>query len=209
MARVGIFGGTFDPPHLGHLILAAESADQLGLNRVLWMVAPIPPHKRGRSITSYADRVEMVRRCIGDDKRFRVSTLENERPGPHYTADTLAILRERQPDDSFVLLIGQDSLNDLFEWHEPDRIIAQIDGLGVMARPGELFETERLLTRFPELAIKLSWADAPLLEISSTEIRARVKAGRHFRYYLRPEVADYIVGRGFYQDAVPIDKDSC
>lgn len=199
MARIGIFGGTFDPPHLGHLILAAEAADQLRLDSVLWMVAPVPPHKQHRQVSSFERRVQMTRAAIHDAARFQVSTLENDRPGPHYTADTLEILKLRQPEDALFLLIGQDSLNDLAAWYQPQRVLAAIAGLGVMARPGERIETSALTERFPSLVEKLVWVDAPLLEISSTEIRARVMDGRHYRYYLRGGVARLIEAWGLYR----------
>ena len=199
MARVGIFGGTFDPPHLGHLILAAEAADQLRLDTVLWMVAPVPPHKQQKQVSSFDRRVAMTEAAVRGDSRFRVSTLENERAGPHYTADTLEILISRRPGDELFLLIGQDSLNDLHSWHDPERVLAAIAGLGVMARPGERHETTPLRERFPSLVEKLVRVDAPLLEISSTEIRARVKAGRHYRYYVRGSVARLIEAWGLYR----------
>ncbi len=199
MSRIGIFGGTFDPPHLGHLILAAESADQLCLDTVLWMVAPLPPHKQEKKVTPFDRRVAMTEAAIRGEARFQVSTLEDERVGPHYTADTLEILKGRRPGDELFLLIGQDSLNDLPSWHEPERVLTAIVGLGVMARPGERHETAALLEQFPGLAEKLIRVDAPLLEISSTEIRARVKGGRHFRYYVRGGVARLIEAWGLYR----------
>lgn len=199
MARIGVFGGTFDPPHLGHMILAAEAADQLALDTVLWMAAPLPPHKADRATTPFQQRTELVRAAISGEPRFEVSTIENERPGPHYTADTLEILRAKYSGDELFCLIGQDSLNDLFGWYEPDRIVAAIDGLGVMARPGERSETDALFARFPALTEKLLPVDAPLLEISSTEIRARVRAGRHYRYYVRDSVAARIEAWRLYR----------
>lgn len=199
MQRLGIFGGTFDPPHLGHMILAAEAADQLQLDKVLWMLAPTPPHKLSSHVSSFADRAEMVQTCIAGEPKFELSQLENERPGPHYTADTLAILRERYPQSCLVLLIGGDSLQYLPEWHEPATVIARLDELGVMARPGNTCDWELLDRSFPELRAKLRMIDAPLLEISSSEIRERASTGHHFRYYLDDDVYQIIKNRRFYR----------
>ncbi len=197
--RIGIFGGTFDPPHLGHMILAAEAADQLSLDTVLWMLAPQPPHKRGKRITNFEQRAEMVRACIGKEPRFELSLLENDRPGPHYTSDTLTILQQLYPGEELILLIGGDSLHYLSTWHEPQSVIAQIDELGVMQRPGEDFDWGALDTTFPNILAKLRMIDAPLLEISSTEIRERAASGHHFRYYLADAVYQLIQENQFYQ----------
>jgi len=103
---IGIFGGTFDPPHLGHLILAAEAQSQLQLSRVLWMLTPQPPHKSERSITPLKHRLEMLRRAIFETPGFEISTVEVDRPGPHYTIDSLTLLQRKYPDGKLVLLLG-------------------------------------------------------------------------------------------------------
>ena len=117
---IGIFGGTFDPPHLGHLILAAEALYQLQLNRLLWVLTPEPPHKPGRPIAPLPHRLEMLQRAIAQTPGFELSSIEIDRPGPHYTIDTLEILRIQFPAADFALLIGGDSLRDLPGWHRPD-----------------------------------------------------------------------------------------
>ncbi len=197
--RLGIFGGTFDPPHLGHVILAAEAADQLQLDQVLWLLSPAPPHKRKLHLTPYDERAAFVQACIQSEPKFALSLLENERPGPHYTSDTLTILRERYPQCEIILLIGGDSLNDMPEWHEPALILERVDQLGVMERPGDGLDWERLSGFFPDIREKVALIDAPLLEISSSEIRERVAAGHHYRYYLTDPVYRLVDEKGYYK----------
>ena len=111
--RIGIFGGTFDPPHVGHLILAAEARDQLDLDCVLWVVTPDPPHKTTRALTPLETRLVMVHAAIDGDERFQISRIEIDRPGPHYSADTVRILAEEYPGSQLYYLMGGDSLRDL------------------------------------------------------------------------------------------------
>src|SRR5438270_3511478 len=132
--RLGIYGGTFDPIHLGHLILAETCREACGLDRVWFVVAGEPPHKRGPR-TSVADRLEMTRIAVAGHPAFEVSEIEARRPGPHYSVETLeAIVRER-PDDELFFLIGADSLVDLPQWRQPDRILTMVT-LVVANRPG-------------------------------------------------------------------------
>ncbi len=107
--RLGVFGGTFDPPHLGHLILAAEAQGQLQLSRLLWVLAAAPPHKEGQEITALNHRRQMVRLAIADNPGFELSTVDIDRPGPHYTADMLRLLRDAHPGEQIILVIGGDS----------------------------------------------------------------------------------------------------
>src|SRR5512135_1764894 len=134
--RVGVFGGTFDPPHLGHLILASEARAQLHLDRLLWVLTSVPPHKLGQPITPLDDRLVMLRRALKDDPAFEISRVDIDRPGPHYSTDTMRLLREGNPGAALVFLIGEDSLRDLTTWHEPARLVAECDEIGVMGRPG-------------------------------------------------------------------------
>ena len=118
--NVGIFGGTFDPPHLGHLILASEALDQLGLARLLWVLTPMPPHKLDREITPLDHRLAMLNLALADWPQFQLSTIEIDRPGPHFTLDTVRLARAQHPGASMTLLIGGDSLRDLPSWHCPE-----------------------------------------------------------------------------------------
>ena len=185
--RLGIFGGTFDPPHIGHQILAAEAYDQLNLDKVLWVLTPNPPHKNDQEITSLEARLKMVKASIAENERFELSRVEMDRHPPHYSVDTLSILAERYPSAELIYLVGSDSLIDLHTWHNPDEFVAACDGIGVMCRPGEELELRKLEEQTPGVSAKLLFIDAPLLEISSTEIRSRIVKGLTYRYYL-PEV---------------------
>lgn len=202
MARLGVFGGTFDPPHLGHLILAGEALDQLGLDRLLWVVTPDPPHKQGRSITRLSDRLALVETAIADEPAFTLSRVEIDRPGPHYALDTVRLLHDRHPGDELVYLMGGDSLVDLPDWHRPRELVKACDALGVMRRPEEVIDLAELEGQLPGLTSKVRFIDAPLLEISSSDLRERAAAGRPIRYYLPSGVFDLIQRRGLYRAPV-------
>ncbi len=199
--RLGIFGGTFDPPHLGHLILACEARAQLGLTRLLWVLTPSPPHKPNQPISALADRLAMLRLALQDEPAFELSPIEMERPGPHYTLDTLRLLARRYPGRELILLLGGDSLRDLPAWHRAQDLVAECRQIGVMRRPGDALDLAALEARLPGLASRVIFIEAPLLEISSREIRRRVAKGLPFRYYLLPSVYEYIVLHGLYREA--------
>jgi len=181
------------------MILAAEAADQLAIDRVLWMLSPAPPHKLQQRITPFICRAELVHACIQHEPKFELSLIENERPGPHYTSDTLLYLREKYPGSAIILLTGSDSMNDFHEWHEPQLILDRIDEMGVMNRPGERIDWVHLKSIFPNIEQKIRLIDAPLLEISSTEIRERIAANHHYRYYLNEDVFHLIQANHYYQ----------
>ena len=130
------FGGTFDPPHLGHIILASEAIYQLGLEQINWIITPDPPHKKGRVITPQEHRLEMLKRVIDRYQGFNISEVDMRRPPPHYAADTVEILKDQDPDHELVYLIGEDSLCDLPDWHQPDRFLSKVDQLAVYSRTG-------------------------------------------------------------------------
>ena len=204
--RVGLFGGTFDPPHVGHLILASEAKSQLELNRVLWTVTPDPPHKQAQEITALEHRLAMVNLAIEDESTFELSRVELDRPGPHYTVDTLKLLAEQNPGAEIVPIIGGDSLQDLPTWHQPKEILYVAHWVGVMRRPGEETNLEALERELPGITAKVHYVDAPLLEIASREIRERVANGKPFRYYLPPPVYEYIEKHHLYQQAHVINQ---
>ncbi len=199
--RLGIFGGTFDPPHLGHLILAAEALDQLCLDRVLWVVTPDPPHKQGEAHTPAHLRAALVYAAIADNPAFVLSTVEMERPGPHYTVDTLRLLRRRYPQHTLVFLMGADSLLGLPAWREPQEILRLVDEVGVMRRPGDTVDLSAVERRLPGISDKVRVMRAPLLEISSREIRRRVAEERPYRYYLPLPVYLLVQEWGLYRHA--------
>ena len=197
--RIGIFGGTFDPPHLGHLILAAEAQFSLGLDQLLFVLTPDPPHKQGRLITPAADRLAMVEAALADNPSFTLSRVEIDRPGPHYAVDTVRLIREEFPDDSLVYLMGGDSLSDLpIDWHAPTEFVAACDELGVMRRPNDAVDLDVLEKQLPGLTSKVKLVDAPLLDIASRQIRRRAREGRPYRYYLPETVCAVIRERGIY-----------
>lgn len=206
--RVGLFGGTFDPPHVGHLILASEAKSQLELNRVLWTVTPDPPHKQDQTITPLEHRLAMVRLAIEDDPSFQLSDIELNRPGPHYTIDTIKLLAEQNPGAEIVPIIGGDSLRDLPTWHKPKEIVFVAHWVGVMHRPGEEPNLQELERELPGISSKIHYVDAPLLEIASSEIRERAATGKPFRYYLPEPVYEYIERHHLYQQAHVISPKS-
>lgn len=191
--RIGVFGGTFDPPHIAHLVLAAEARAQLELERILWVLTPHPPHKPDHPITSVELRLKMLRGVLNDDPAFEISRVDLDRPQPHYALDTMRLLREQLPADTLVYLMGGDSLNDLPNWHEPQQFLAACDAIGVMLRPGSVIDIPILERDLPGLGEKVLFVGTPLLEISSSDIRKRIAQQRHFRYYLSPPVYRMIV----------------
>jgi nicotinate-nucleotide adenylyltransferase len=197
--RIGLFGGTFDPPHVGHLILASEACAQLALTRLLWVVTPVPPHKLGRKISTLEDRIAMVKLAIAGNASFELSLVEVERPGPHYTLDTVRIMAGRHPDDEIVLLIGGDSLRDLPTWHEPATLVAACDEIGVMHRPNSESNLAGLEESLPGITGKVRFVEAPLLQIASSEIRGRAAAGGTYRYYVSQPVFEYIEQHNLYK----------
>jgi len=198
--RIGIFGGTFDPPHLGHLILAAEAQYSLKLDQLLFVLTPDPPHKQGRRITPSEDRLAMLQAALSDNPSFTLSRVEIDRPGPHYAVDTVRLLRQKHPEDILVYLMGGDSLGELPEnWHTPEQFVAACDELGVMRRPRDLIDMDDLEARLPGIKTKVHFVDAPLLDIASREIRQRAREGRPYRYYLAPAVCGVIRERGIYR----------
>ncbi len=199
MARIGIFGGTFDPPHVGHLILAAEARDQLHLDRVLWMVTPNPPHKRGRVITPLDVRLALVQAAVCEDPHFEVSTVEADRPGPHYSVDTVRILACQNPGADLFYLMGGDSLHDLPTWMKPRELVAALAGLGVMRRPQDSVDLPGLERALPGIGAKIFFVNTPLLEISSSDIRERVAQGQHYRYFVPQTVFDLVEAGRLYR----------
>ncbi|MEN8242612.1 MAG: nicotinate-nucleotide adenylyltransferase [Chloroflexota bacterium] len=198
--RVGIFGGTFDPPHLGHLILAAEAQYSLALDQLLFVLTPDPPHKQGRLITPAEDRLAMVEAALADNSSFTLSRVEIDRPGPHYAVDTVRLIREEFPDDLLVYLMGGDSLSDLpIDWHAPAEFVAACDELGVMRRPNDAVDLALLEEQMPGISAKVKLVDAPLLDIASRQIRRRAREGRPYRYYLPETVCAVIRKRGIYK----------
>ncbi len=196
--RIGIFGGTFDPPHLGHLILAAEASSQMKLDRLLWVLTPDPPHKLNQHLTPIEIRYELVQLSLKDDPTFEMSRVDLDRPGPHYTLDTVKLINQIYPESDVFYLIGGDSLHDYPNWYRADDILKEVKGLGVMRRPGDQIDMSLLESLVPGISEKVHFIEAPLLEISSHQIRRRIYQGRPFRYYILPVVYNRILEKQYY-----------
>jgi len=186
--RLGIFGGSFDPPHSGHLILAAEALNQLELDRILWVLTPKPPHKADRRLASLAERLALLSAALGDDPTFELSRVDIDRPAPYYAVDTLWLLHEQYPAAKLVFLMGSDSLGDLPNWHRSREFVQQCDELGVMCRPGREIHLNELESLLPGLAERVRFLEVPLLEISSSGLRQKIANGAAYRYYFPPPV---------------------
>ncbi len=198
-SRVGILGGTFDPVHLGHLILAEEAQQQLGLRVVCFVPAADPPHKQGRKLAPAEDRVAMLARAVAGNPAFTVSRVDVDRPGPHYTLDMVRIFqRELPPDTQLYFLMGFDSLAELPTWHEPAALVAACH-LVALTRPAVPLDWAHLEAALPGVRARVTLLDMPELEISSSELQARVRAGRSIRYLVPDAVCEYIQERGLYQ----------
>jgi len=197
--RIGVLGGTFDPPHLGHLWLATLAADAIGLDRVLFMPAAQPPHKGGQLVSRATDRLLMTRLAITGDPAFELSAIEMERPGPSYTIDSVDELERAHPDAKLFLIMAADSLEQIDTWREPDRLLARIEWV-VGPRPGSaLPDRSALEDRFGAAASRIHSLEGPSLDVSSSEIRRRVAAGKAIRYLVAGGVEETIVERRLYR----------
>lgn len=196
--RVGVFGGSFDPPHLGHLIVAADAYSALRLDHVLWVPAAMQPHKRARVRTPAEIRLEMVRAAIAGDDRFVVDDRELRRAGPSYTADTLGELTAAAPGVEWFLLIGADAYAELPTWHRPGEIVS-LARVAVLARAGEIGGAAG--AEFAALRVPVTRID-----VSATEVRRRVACGESIRYLVPEAVRAIIERERLYRD-VPIGSE--
>lgn len=197
--RIGILGGTFDPIHYGHLILAEEAWASLDLERVLFVPARQPPHKLGQPSSPAADRLEMVRLSIAGNPHFEISEVDLKRPGPSYTVDTLAALQQALgPQAELYFLMGLDSLANLLTWHDPAGIVARAH-LAVARRPGYEVDMQGLESALPGITARTHFLEIPDIGISSHDLRRRVREGRPIRYQVPEEVEAYIRARGLYR----------
>ena len=199
ITRIGIFGGTFDPPHNGHLALAQAALRSLHLDQVLWVLTQKPPHKRGQSLTPLADRLEMLQAAIAPYPQFQLSRVDIDRPSPHYAVDTVRLLRQACPDAFLIYLMGGDSLRDLPQWHTPQAFLAACDALGVMRRPGAEYSLEHLETFLQGISAKVQFVNAPPIDIASSSLRQRIAAALPVHEYLPPAVEKIIRARKLYR----------
>jgi len=197
--RLGVFGGTFDPVHHGHLVAAEEARHQLDLDQVLFVPAGRPPHKPTRPISPVHHRVRMIELAIAAKPYFALSHVDVERPGVCYTVETLELLRaEWGPGPIFYFVVGTDSLADIPTWYQPQRLI-ELCELAVARRTGAEVDLVRLEERLPGLRDRIHWVPIPLLEISSSDLRARVRAGRPISYLVPSAVEAYVLEHGLYR----------
>lgn len=202
--RIGLLGGTFDPVHLGHLILAEQSRDQGRLDEVWFVPSAHPPHKREQP-TRFEQRCDMLELATAGHPHFRIERIEKELPPPNYTVQTVAQLRQRYPAHEFFLILGADSLADLPAWYQPQQIVSQT-GLLVAPRPGVMLWTaERLAEALGVNAgeVRLHYIACPLIEIASRELRRSVAQGWSIRYLVPRAVEEYIRERGLYRPKAP------
>jgi nicotinate-nucleotide adenylyltransferase len=197
LVRIGVFGGTFDPVHNGHLVIAKEMAKALGLERVLFVLAARPPHKSGQAVTDDWHRLTMLQLALAGVQSFEVSEIELHRPGKSYTADTLEQLSIDLAPASLVFLMGEDSLRDFPNWHDPKRIVKFAE-LGVAARPGIDLDVASIQHRIPEAAGRIHLVETSELDVSSQGIRERVALGKPIEDLVPPHVADYIHAHDLY-----------
>ena len=202
--RLGILGGTFDPVHYGHLLLAECCREQRQLDQVWFLPAATPPHKQSHVLSSADHRVEMLELAVGGNEAFAVSRYEVDRGGVNYTADTLEALRAEDPHRELFFLLGSDSLDDLPNWHDPRRICAAAT-LVVVQRGGgpkpDLSCLERIASTEQIEAVGQSIVDMPPMGLSSTEIRRRVSGAKSIRYQTPRAVEKYIEAQGLYGSA--------
>lgn len=202
MRRIGLFGGTFDPPHIGHLVLAECARDQLRLDEVRFIPAGQPPHKPGARLTGADRRVAMARLAVRGHPAFAVSTLETRRGGPSFTVETLREVAATTPRARLFLIMGADSLDEFATWREPQAIL-RLATLAVAERPGATARSRRRAgpwrgragTRGPSIA----WLGNAEIDVSSSLVRARVRAGRSIRYLVPDAVARYIARHRLYR----------
>ena len=197
--RLGVMGGTFDPPHVGHLWLATLAVDAMALDRLLIVPAARPPHKPGGPLSPAEDRLAMVRLAVDDDPRLEVSTIEVEREGPSYTVDTLEAVRGANPGAELVLVMAADSLAGISTWRLPERLL-ELAEWAVGPRPGSAPPAaEELARQLGGDVRRIHLLDGPALDVSATEIRARVAAARAIRYLVPRSVERYIAEHDLYR----------
>jgi nicotinate-nucleotide adenylyltransferase len=198
--RIGILGGAFNPPHIGHLVCAQEALVQLGLDRVLWVPAGQPPHRELEADPGAEARLEMVELAIAGDERFASSRIEIDREGPSYTSDTLRELRKAAPDDELFLILGGDQAAALPRWHEPEEVLA-LATVAVVERVSWTRNAIGIKIARLKGTERVRYLDMPLIQVSSSAIRRRVARDRPIRYLLPASVESFIAAKGLYGPA--------
>jgi nicotinate-nucleotide adenylyltransferase len=197
--RIGVFGGTFDPIHIGHLVSAEEVRVELGLERVVFVPARLPPHKLDHVVSLVEHRLAMVELAIASNPYFAVSKVDIDRSGPSYTVDTIELLRDEWGGGEIYFIMGSDSLLDILTWHNPQRLI-RLCRFAVVSRPGYQVDLDELDALLPGVASRVQMLNAPELAISSTDIQQRVCEGLSIKYQVPEAVEDYIYQHKLYQN---------
>jgi nicotinate-nucleotide adenylyltransferase len=187
----GILGGTFDPPHMGHLILAQSAFEALRLDQVIFIPTSIQPHKINKVGTPGEIRFKMLELAIDNDPRFGISKVEIGRPGISYTVDTFAILHAQYPEDNLYLIMGSDNVVDIAAWKDPEQLFS-LCKVAAARRPD--------YTSTGPYANRVRYFDMPSIQLSSTLIRKKVKEGGSIKYLVPASVEDYILSNGLYRD---------
>ena len=195
--RVGLVGGMFDPPHIVHLVLAEFALDELQLDAVWFLPAAVPPHKSGTRVSIH-HRLAMLELAIADRPEFSISRIDIDRPGPHYTVETMRLLCDQYPATEFYFIMGADSLRDLPRWSRPAELLT-LCYLVVMDRPGIPVSPDMHEAILPGLKDRIVMIESPMLNFSSTEVTARLRAGKSVRYIVPDAVLSYIKDNGLYE----------
>ena len=203
--RIGIFGGSFDPIHLGHLWIAQAAVESLQLSEIRWIPAATSPLKRNGTVASDENRLQMVRLAVSGNEKFVLDDREIQRGEISYTVDTIAEIKAEQPDDDFFLIIGADSLSTFGRWHQPSRLLDMVIP-AVVARGGDppidFSILEDLTTKDRIESIKKHVVTMPLIEVSSTDLRKRIADGKSIRYQVPAAVEAFIRAENLYRDSV-------
>lgn len=198
MRRIGLLGGTFDPPHVGHLILAQQALDSLRLDHVLFVPAADPPHKQQEVKSPVQHRLNMLELALRDNDQFGISRVDVDRAGPHYSVDMVSLIQAQYPDYELYFVMGGDSLRNLPKWYRPHELI-RLCRIAVMRRPHSIIANDMHAAILPELAQRLTIVDAPLIDISSTGIVARIQNGKSIRYLVPDAIIAYINAHQLYR----------
>jgi nicotinate-nucleotide adenylyltransferase len=199
LTRIGILGGTFDPPHFGHLTMAEAALAQLQLDQVFFAPVGVQPLKPDRPSAAPEHRAHMVEIAIADHPQFALSRVDLDRPGPHYTIDLLTLIQQQFPDAALWFIMGEDSLSDLPRWRDPARLI-QLARLAVLRRPGYEPDWAALDRVLPDLRAHVDWIAHDEIAISASDIRQRVRRGLPLAALVPPEVIEFIVAHQLYRD---------
>ncbi|WP_228586540.1 nicotinate-nucleotide adenylyltransferase [Alkalibacterium sp.] len=187
--KIGLFGGSFNPPHIGHLIIAEQVRDQLGLEKIHFLPSYSPPHSNGKTTIDYKYRIDMLKQTLQDDKAFELNLTEINRRGKSYTYDTIKELKEDNPDTEYYFIIGADMVEDLPNWYKIDELVTMVHFVAVN-RPGYTLNTP-----YPVIIL-----DVPNIDISSSLIRHKVNEATSIKYLVTPDVKTYIENEGLYKD---------